>query len=143
MKISICLVLAFTCLMSAVTGQFNNGVPERQTRDRPRTYCGDELGEVLMLVCQPSRGKRHTMVHTEPSKQMSIYRPSIIDDGDKWAADWEPREDFYNRINSLRVCILRILLSRIQESARSKSVTRAFKNISRAYKSPKKSAAVK
>ena len=141
MKISICLVLAFTCLMSAVTGQFNNGVPERQTRDRPRTYCGDELGEVLMLVCQPSRGKRHTM--SEPSKQMSKYRPSIIDDEDKWAANWEPREDFYNRINSLRVCILRILLSRIQKSARSKSVTRAFKNISRAYKSPKKSAAVK
>eukprot|EP00093_Oithona_nana_P003973 03973.XXX_177355_177990_1 [CDS] Oithona nana genome sequencing. len=100
MKISICLVLAFTCLMSAVTGQFNNGVPERQTRDRPRTYCGDELGEVLMLVCQPSRGKRHTM--PEPSKQMSKYRPSIIDDEDKWAANWEPREDFYNRINSLR-----------------------------------------
>ena len=102
MKISIGLVLAFTCLMSAVTGQFNNGVPERQRRDRARTYCGDELGEVLMLVCQPSRGKRHTI--SEPSKQMSKYRPSIIDDEDKWAADWEPREDFYNRINSLRVC---------------------------------------
>ena len=132
MKISICLVLAFTCLMSAVTGQSNNGVPERQRRDRARTYCGDELGEVLMLVCAPSRGKRHTMVHTEPSKQMSIYRPSIIDDGDKWAADWEPREDFYNRINSLRVCILKILLSRIRESARSKSVFKTFQEPTRA-----------
>ena len=132
MKTSICLVLAFTCLMSAVTGQSNNGVPERQRRDRARTYCGDELGEVLMLVCAPSRGKRHTMVHTEPSKQMSIYRPSIIDDGDKWAADWEPREDFYNRINSLRVCILKILLSRIRESARSKSVFKTFQEPTRA-----------
>ena len=132
MKTSICLVLAFTCLMSAVTGQSNNGVPERQRRDRARTYCGDELGEVLMLVCAPSRGKGHTMVHTEPSKQMSIYRPSIIDDGDKWAADWEPREDFYNRINSLRVCILKILLSRIRESARSKSVFKTFQEPTRA-----------
>ena len=132
MKTSICLVLAFTCLMSAVTGQSNNGVPERQRRDRARTYCGDELGEVLMLVCAPSRGKRHTMVHTEPSKQMSIYRPSIIDDEDKWAADWEPREDFYNRINSLRVCILKILLSRIRESARSKSVFKTFQEPTRA-----------
>lgn len=112
MKISMGLVLALACLMSATSAQFNNEVPERQIRDRPRTYCGRQLAEVLMLVCASSRGKRHAVA--EPSYRMSpfmmsIYRPSI-DDEDKWAAEWasdlklesSPGMDFYNRINSLR-----------------------------------------
>ena len=130
------LVLALACLISATSAQFNNEVPERQIRDRPRTYCGRQLAEVLMLVCASSRGKRHAVA--EPYRMspfmMSIYRPSI-DDEDKWAAEWasdlklesSPGMDFYNRINSLRVRILKILLRRVRESARR--VTRAFKRL--------------
>ena len=130
------LVLALACLMSATSAQFNNEVPERQIRDRPRTYCGRQLAEVLMLVCASSRGKRHAVA--EPYRMspfmMSIYRPSI-DDEDKWAAEWasdlklesSPGMDFYNRINSLRVRILKILLRRVRESARR--ATRAFKRL--------------
>jgi len=111
MKISMGLVLALSLMSTVTNAQFNNEVPERQSRaDRPMKLCGQQLGQVLSLVCG-SRGKRHAVA--EPSYRMSpfmmsIYRPSI-DDEDKWAADWadlklesSPGMDFYNRINSLR-----------------------------------------
>ena len=136
MKISMGLVLALSLMSTVTNAQFNNEVPERQSRaDRPMKLCGQQLGQVLSLVCG-SRGKRHAVA--EPSYRMSpfmmsIYRPSI-DDEDKWAADWadlklesSPGMDFYNRINSLRVRILKILLSRVRESARR--ATRAFKRL--------------
>ena len=137
MKISMGLVLALSLMSTVTNAQFNNEVPERQSRaDRPMKLCGQQLGQVLSLVCG-SRGKRHAVA--EPSYRMSpfmmsIYRPSI-DDEDKWAAEWasdlklesSPGMDFYNRINSLRVRILKILLSRVRESARR--ATRAFKRL--------------
>jgi len=111
MKISMGLILALSLMSTVTNAQFNNEVPERQSRaDRPMKLCGQQLGQVLSLVCG-SRGKRHAVA--EPSYRMSpfmmsIYRPSI-DDEDKWAADWadlklesSPGMDFYNRINSLR-----------------------------------------
>ena len=125
MKISICFVLGFACLMSPVNGQLQ----ERQTRDLPRRYCdGRELAEVLYLTCQPSRGKRHAMV-AKPSNQMSpfmmnLYRPSIENE-DKWVEDW-----------ALRVRILKTLLGRIRDQVsstigfqRSQEPTRAFKSL--------------
>ena len=125
MKISICFVLFFACLMSSVTGQNQ----ERQTRDLPRTYCDSrDLAEVLNLICRPSRGKRHAMV-AKPSNQMSpfmmnLYRPSIENE-DKWVEDW-----------ALRVRILKTLLARIRDQVsstigfqRSQEPTRAFKSL--------------
>ena len=123
MKISICFVLGFACLMSPVNGQLQ----ERQTRDLPRTYCGDEIWRVLDLICRPSRGKRHAMV-AKPSNQispfmMNLYRPSI-DNEDKWVEDW-----------ALRVRILKTLLSRIRDQVSAtnglglQEPTRAFKSL--------------
>ena len=123
MKISICFVLGFACLMSPVNGQLQ----ERQTRDLPRTYCGMDIQDILYLICRPSRGKRHAMV-AKPSNQMSpfmmnLYRPSI-DNEDKWVEDW-----------ALRVRILKTLLSRIRDQVSAtnglglQEPTRAFKSL--------------
>ena len=124
MKISICFVLGFACLMSPVNGQLQ----ELQTRDLPRTYCDSrDLAEVLNLICRPSRGKRHAMV-AKPSNQispfmMNLYRPSI-DNEDKWVEDW-----------ALRVRILKTLLSRIRDQVSAtnglglQEPTRAFKSL--------------
>ena len=124
MKISICFVLGFACLMSPVNGQLQ----ERQTRDLPRTYCGMDIQDILDLICRPSRGKRHAMV-AKPSNQMSpfmmnLYRPSIENE-DKWVEDW-----------ALRVRILKTLLARIRDQVsstigfqRSQEPTRAFKSL--------------
>ena len=145
MKISTGLILALAYLTMSVAAQFDNEVTPRDTRVVPIKLCGNHLFMALDAVCDMerhrNRGKRHAV--PEPSYRMSpfmmsIYRPSI-DDEDKWAADWadlklesNPGRDIYNRISSLRVRILQILLRRLQESRRAFKIlqepSRAFRN---------------